>query len=134
LEFSKLVQPVLDRHCVSCHKPGGSGAKTNLSPGYAYSTLISYGTESTLQSHVLQRYTGGASTAGECGARASALMKLIQDGHYEVQLDAEAMERLVTWMDTYAQQDGAFGPEQKRQLRELRKRWSRLLAESKSSG
>jgi hypothetical protein len=130
LEFSKLVQPVLDRHCVECHRPGKAGGATILSAGYAYGALISYGEDTTLQGHVLRRYAQGYSTVGACGARSSALLPLIQNGHYDVNLDDEAWNRLVTWMDTYAQRDGSFSPDQEQQLRELRQRWSRLLSEA----
>ncbi|MFV1967535.1 MAG: hypothetical protein ACC628_19070, partial [Pirellulaceae bacterium] len=131
LDFSELVQPVLDRHCVSCHKTGEAGARTNLTTGYAYSALISHGEKGTLQSHMLQRFAHGFSTVGACGARSSGVLRLIRNGHYDVSLDKESMERLVTWMDTYAQREGSFGPDQERQLRELRQRWSLLLTESK---
>jgi hypothetical protein len=130
LEFSKLVQPVLDRHCVECHKPGKAGGATILSAGYAYGALISYGEDATLQGHVLRRYAQGYSTVGACGARSSALVRLIRDGHYDVNLADDAWNRLVTWMDTYAQRDGSFSPGQEQQLRELRRRWSRLLTKA----
>jgi hypothetical protein len=37
------------------------------------------------------------------------------------------MDRLVTWIDTYAQRSGSFSPEQEEELRELRRRMREIL-------
>jgi cytochrome c553 len=131
LDFDELVQPVMDRHCVSCHQAGGDGSRVNLTVGNAYSTLIAYGDHGTLQSHVLNRYEQGRSVAGACGARASALAQLLAEGHYQVQLNTDDWDRLITWMDTYAQQTGSFGRKQEQQLRDLRDELSPLLSRSR---
>ena len=133
LDFDRLVQPVLDRHCVRCHRPGADGGASNLRAGYAYSTLLAYGEQGTLQSHVTKRYNAGFSAVNECAARTSALLALLNSGHYQVRLDDEDRERLVIWMDTYAQRVGSFGPEQERALRQLRIQWAPLLAEPEST-
>ena len=54
LDFNDLVQPVLDKHCVRCHKPGaeGKGAKTNLAAGQAYRTLMDFGGGRSLRRHL----------------------------------------------------------------------------------
>ena len=44
LRFDTLVQPVLDKHCVSCHDPAAPGnpvtAKFDLSASKAWQSLI----------------------------------------------------------------------------------------------
>lgn len=127
LRFDTLVQPVLDKHCLPCHSPGGSGAKLNLSPQTAYNTLIHYGRPS-LAEHVLLRYRTGNSVAGEGAAATSPLLGMLRNGHQGVRLGAEEMERLIVWMDTYAQRLGSFSPEQEQELHLLRHRWAKLLA------
>ncbi|MHC4178912.1 MAG: HzsA-related protein, partial [Planctomycetota bacterium] len=132
LDFGELVQPVLDRQCVRCHRPGveGEGAKTNLAATAAYKTLLDFGGEQSLRSHVQTRYDARRSVAGACGATASPLMKLLDTGHYEVKLTAEDRQRLALWMDTYAQFSGSYSPEQADQLRELRTQLARLLTKT----
>jgi hypothetical protein len=52
------------------------------------------------------------------GARASKLMKLLLDGHLDVKLGPEDIERLATWMDTNVLFYGTFDPtDQARQLK-----------------
>jgi hypothetical protein len=58
------------------------------------------------------------------------LLQLLEQGHYDVTLDADARDRLITWMDTYAQRAGSFSPDQQRRLRELRKRLASMLGTS----
>ena len=52
-----------------------------------------------------------------------------EDGHQGVRLGPDSMNRLVTWMDTYAQRLGSFSERQEEQLRELRRKMAHLLAE-----
>lgn len=129
-DFNELVQPVLDRQCVRCHKPGTDGGQFDLSPGNAYSTLIAYGTRGSLQSMVLNRHAAGRSLADTEGARHSPLVRFFRRKHYDVQLTAGDMECLVTWMDLYAQRSGSFSADQANELRELRKAWVPLLNET----
>ncbi len=125
--FDRLVQPVLDRHCVSCHAPGKHASHVNLAPAAAYETLVSYGHPS-LREHVQNRYREGRSIAGQGAAATSALLQLLRKGHQGVRLDAQDMERFVTWMDTYAQRLGSFSPQQEEELMLLRRRWAAILA------
>jgi len=133
LRFDHLVQPVLDRQCVSCHHPAATNAvaaKFDLTPAGAYSTLIGFGKPS-LRDQVMNAYKRGFSVPGDGIAQRSALLALLAapQGHYEVQLDAEARERLLTWLDTYAQRLGHFSDAQERELVELRRNCAALLIE-----
>ncbi len=133
LRFDRLVQPVLDRHCVACHQPKGKdprAAKLDLTASKAYASLSSFGKPS-LRDHIVGRYRQGYSTEGACAAsRSPILAKLTSPkGHHDVKLDPESLERLVTWMDTYAQRLGSFSSDQERRLLDLRKRCEALLIE-----
>ena len=131
LRFDTLVQPVLEKSCVSCHAPGAADAKAaafDLTTEKAYDTLINYGSPSLFQ-HISGRYGAGRSVVGGCAASSSALLKLLQEGHYDVTLEADDTERLVTWMDTYAQRLGSFSDDQERRLNEFKARVARLLEE-----
>ena len=121
--YPLLVQPVLDRKCVSCHnasapkeRSGGivlSGAKGKgsfsqsydaLAPGVPYSA---WGHRPTARTY-----------PDQFGARASQLMKLLLAGHYGVWLSADDLDRLITWMDANALFYGTFNrKDQERQFK-----------------
>jgi hypothetical protein len=133
LRFDRLVQPVLDRQCVSCHHPKAAdavAAKFDLTPAKAYATLVAYGKPSAFD-QVWAAYRRGYSVPGDGIAQRSALRALLEapQKHYDVTLDADARERLYTWLDTYAQRLGHFSDDQERELEELRRASSALLLE-----
>jgi len=131
LRYDKLVQPVLDRHCVRCHSPKGKAEavkKLDLTPARSYQSLARYG-RPNLQDHVRRHYLAGRSIVGAGAAAASPVLGVLRKGHQKLKLDATALERLITWMDTYGQRQGHFSAEQERRLIEFRKRSAPLLAE-----
>jgi hypothetical protein len=130
LRFDRLVQPVLDRHCAQCHAPasGKPDGGIDLHPDKAWETLVACGKPS-LTEHVMAAYRKGASTEGEGAAATSPVLALLRKGHEDVTLSPEDRERLITWMDTYAQRLGSFGAAQEERLRKLRQKWRHLLAE-----
>ena len=72
-----------------------------------------------------------ASVVGHCPARKSKLLSILteKDGHEGVDLDNESFERLVTWIDTYAQRQGAFSERQEQELLEFRKEITAMLTD-----
>lgn len=132
LRFERLVQPVLDKSCVSCHRsdaPDKAGAKYDLTAAAAYKSLIEFGGAASLKNHVMARYREGRSRPGEGAAATSPLLRLLTEGkgHYNVALDADAFARLTTWLDIYGQQRGSYSDEQEVQLLALRQTWADML-------
>ena len=130
LRFDRLVGPVLSKHCVSCHRPGAelaAGAAFDLTPAAAYQSLLEFD-DGDLRKLAFER---DRSVAGETPARQSTLYRLLTElpGHYDVRLSDEDRRRLVTWMDTYAQNTGSFSDHQETELRGLQKTHASLLAE-----
>ncbi len=134
IRFDQLVQPVLTRNCAECHSSASKNAVAAVfdlsSPEPAYANLVDFG-EPSLRQQVMRRYVEGASIASGCVAANSTLMSLLlaDQEHYGVRLTAEDLECLTTWMDTYAQRNGAFSPEQEQRLQSLRQDWADLLIE-----
>ncbi|OHB80483.1 MAG: hypothetical protein A2V98_07325 [Planctomycetes bacterium RBG_16_64_12] len=126
LDFQALVQPVMEKHCVACHKPGTEGEKFDLTAEKSYDSLVSYG-DPSLTTHVMTFYRQGFSTPGACAAKMNPLVGLIDRGHYEVKLAPDDWARLVTWMDTYGQRRGSFSEDQENRLRSLREKMASLL-------
>jgi Hydrazine synthase alpha subunit middle domain/F5/8 type C domain len=121
LSFAGLVQPVLDRHCVRCHRPGGEDAaasRLDLTADRSYDMLMSFGgNDLATLAHERDR-----SVAGQGVAANSKLWSLLTggSGHQRVTLDADGRDRLATWMDTYAQRLGHYSDEQARALARFR--------------
>ena len=129
LRYDRLVQPVLDRLCVNCHRPGSddaAAAKLDLTPPASYKSLLSIGNED-LKKAAFER---DRSVAGYGTTATSKLWSLLnqEGGHRQVKLDADSRNRLITWMDTYAQRVGHFSEAQEKQLETFRASLSDLLA------
>jgi hypothetical protein len=156
LRYDQLVQPVLDKHCVSCHQPGAAGrsggretlgrksasadsgaalrasgsenekaARLDLTAAKSYDSLLGFGGED-LKKLAFER---GRSIPGECTAAKSKLLALLnpKKGHEGVRLPGEDLNRLITWMDLYAQKLGCFTDAQEKELLKLRDAWANLL-------
>lgn len=135
LRYDELVQPVLDKACVSCHRPGSQDAKAavlDLTPANSYTSLISFGGED-LKRLAFER---NRSIPWECTARKSKLYAILaqEKGHAGVRLDRESLDRLVLWMDLYAHRQGSFSASQEKQLRQLRRQWVELFAAGAAGG
>ena len=104
--FQREVQPVLDKFCVGCHsgQPRKDGKKIPdlHQPRTAHTILHPYvrrnGPEGDY--HLL--------TPLEFHADTSELVQMFQKGHNNVKLDAEAWDRLITWMDLNAPWHGTW--------------------------
>jgi hypothetical protein len=119
--FPILVQPVLDKHCVRCHRgnePAGNVVLTGdprgeFSASYqALAPLVSF----SQWSGPPQANAEPQTRPDQFGARGSRLTKLLLEEHHGVKLSADDLQRLVIWMDANALFYGTFDPaEQKRQ-------------------
>ncbi len=134
--FARLVQPVLDRHCVGCHPAGGGQTAVDLSgtPSGAFSAsymALTGGTTSfyadgtnaeNARAALVPRYGGWnpvhtTAVGGSYGARGSRLMRMLDEGHYGVTLPPDDWERLAIWVDANALFYGTYAVEdQRRQL------------------
>jgi hypothetical protein len=128
LRFDKLVQPVLDKLCVVCHKPDSSNEKAarfDLTVKNSYQNLLSFA-QKDLEKLAFER---DKSVVGQCPARRSKLLAMLteEQGHEGLRLDPDSFNRLVTWMDVYAQRQGSFSEHQENKLREFRRQMAVML-------
>ena len=114
--FVRLVQPVLDRHCVDCHrekkaidltrvvegKYGWTRSYTNLADKYGFYFHASKG---SIRSGV---HGGSRTVAGQFGARASRLLRYVDARHYGVKLSDEDRHRVTLWLDSNSEFYGAY--------------------------
>lgn len=102
--YPRLVQPVLEKNCLGCHKKHPDKAPRldsevitgknkrqkwyasyhSLAPKYAY---WSYGNPLR-------------TPPGQFGARASKLYQMLKKGHHNVKLSDEDMHRITVWLDS----------------------------------
>jgi hypothetical protein len=103
--YPRLIQPVLDKHCVQCHAENPNEAprldREVIAKGNrgAQKWYASY--HSLAPKYGFWDYGGRHRTIpGKFGARASKLYKLLQEGHYDVELSEEDMHRITVWLDS----------------------------------
>lgn len=121
--FPKLVQPVLDKHCVACHQKnpkapsllGAPGSKKwgwsqsyeSLTKNHARTNSMAWsmcGGNGVCIAHNELQY----SIPGQIGAKASKLYKMLKAGHGGVKLSAEEMRRITCWLDCNSVFYGAY--------------------------
>ena len=102
--FKREVQPVLDQYCVGCHS-GMRREDGRQIPNFTAkdNAWMNFGS-SYLALHPYVRRPGPESDYHmlkplEYHAGTSELIQMLEKGHHGVKLDAEAMDRLVTWID-----------------------------------
>jgi hypothetical protein len=96
--YARLVQPVLDEHCVACHAKHPETAMNLAREPFENKWYASYAN--------LTRDFGSwdyghayRTQAGHFGARGSKLLQLLDQGHYDVRLSAEELHRITLWLD-----------------------------------
>jgi formylglycine-generating enzyme required for sulfatase activity len=122
--FNREVQPVLDRHCVSCHD--GTTASPSFLSEESIATNHGQGrnqgpgkfTSAYLGLHPFVRRPGPESDYHmpnplEYHANTSELIQLLRKGHYGVHLERGAWEKLHTWIDLNVPDHGTWSENRK---------------------
>jgi hypothetical protein len=101
--FLREVQPVLDRHCVSCHDFGQEEESKLILAGDRELIFNAAYTELWSKGHVAAIGGGPAEiqAAKSWGSHASKLTEYLR-GHHDVKLNREEIERVETWLDLNA--------------------------------
>jgi hypothetical protein len=115
ISYPRLVQPVLDRHCIACHAGRDAPGQSRLAlTGEAVGQFTrSY---ENLRPFVRWYEWGGQSIhqtvthPGHCGADESPLLQILDDANHRPHLElAEAdRQRLFLWLDANAPFFGAY--------------------------
>ena len=122
--FMRLVQPVLDRHCVRCHDGGSGPLKSRLKLVAASDDPFTVSYES-LRPFVRWYEWGDQSISqtvthpGHAGADESRLLQILDDPHHKghVHLRPEDWQRLVLWLDGNASFYGTWSVRERRSQR-----------------
>ncbi len=122
--FTREVQPVLDKYCIGCHN-GQSQADAQVLVDLRLQEAVhpqaageSYnrGTKFTPSYLALRRFVRTPTiesdmhllTPGDFHADTTQLVQMLRKGHHGVQLDAEAWDRIITWIDLHAPAHGTW--------------------------
>ena len=127
--YPRLVQPVLDKHCIKCHTEnnakkdrkktapdlrntitrnnGWTQSYVSLAGKYGFYFHVTNG---SINSGV---HGGSRSTAGKFGAIASPLFQMLEKGHHKLKLPPEDLYRLTLWLDSNSEFYGAYYDTQK---------------------
>jgi hypothetical protein len=106
--YPRLVQPVLDKHCVKCHEKNIKDPKCKKKPPRLDSEVIGKGRNKWYASfHSLARNYGYVkygdrwrTTPGKFGARASKLYPMLKKGHNDLKLPPEDLHKIAVWLDS----------------------------------
>jgi hypothetical protein len=114
--YVRLVQPMLDKHCVSCHRQrealdlsGSVGGEHGWTRSYA-NLAEKYGfyyhvTNGSIRSGI---HGGSRTIPGQFGARAAPLRNYLDERHYGVKLDDDERRRITLWLDCNSEFYGAY--------------------------
>lgn len=116
--WDREVQPVLDKYCVSCHN-GRRQADGQTPPDLRRAEPQTMPHSDALfppSFYALRRFVRSPGLEGDprvlpvadYHADTSPLVRMLRKGHYNVRLDQEAWDRLVTWMDMNAPAYGTW--------------------------
>lgn len=133
-DYPTTVQPVLDRHCVSCHNGGKAEGGYDLTGGKTRFFSISYdnllGTSRSYRQHDLEtgQMLPGEAAKGKplvhffwllktptavnepyiTGSHASRLTDIIESGHHDVKMSLEDRQVIYYWMDANVPYYGTY--------------------------
>ncbi|MHC4213069.1 MAG: HzsA-related protein [Planctomycetota bacterium] len=111
--YVRLVQPVLDRNCVSCHLKQGAIDLTGVIEGTngwtrSYNNLAGkHGFYFHTSKGSIKR-DGSRTIAGQFGAKASGLLKFMDEQHHGVKLSEQDFHRLTLWLDCNSEFYGSY--------------------------
>jgi len=125
LSYPLLVQSLLDKKCIRCHQgedAAGGICLTSMPEGQytkSYNALAPRVSRTEWQGgDFLKTNSEPVTYPGRFGSVASPIFTMLLEGHQDVRLNSEDLDRFTTWMDTNALFYGSFDP--KKQARQMR--------------
>ena len=114
--FPRLVQPVLERNCVTCHEKEPKAPdlrkgdwKKNLHYWYgSYDNLREYAFFFGSVRSTYDPWTVPRTIPGQFGARASKLYEILRQGHHDVKLSTGDFHRITLWLDCNSDFFGSY--------------------------
>jgi len=108
LDFKRDIQPVLNRHCVTCHNPEKRAANLNLIDAQAPRFSNAYIALITRLEFMDGRNGLGNQPPRTIGSAASPLLKRLSGGHKGVKASAEEWRTVWLWIEAAAPYAGSY--------------------------
>jgi len=108
-DFPRHVQPVLDRHCVSCHNPDLRRGGVDLTGDHGPMFSIAY--HALAVRHQIadgRNYAKSNYKPYELGSGGSPLMKKFDGSHKKVEVPAKDLATIALWLDASAPYPGTY--------------------------
>ena len=110
--FTRDIQPIFDKYCLECHNPDREEGGFNISGHWAPLYTIGYVQASWLQLFGDNRNRAMSNFEPyEIGSGSSKLLKLIDEGHGDVEMSPQDRKILGCWIDAGANYIGTYAGE-----------------------
>jgi len=131
--YKREVQPVIDKHCVGCHRPDSPAFKEagGIADLRGTPLMTDYASANQHSDYAFKYHGGKSFSVGyfelsrfvrrpglendmhllaplEFHADTTELVQMLRRGHHNVKLDAEAWDRIITWIDLNAPYHGTW--------------------------
>ena len=108
-DFPRDIQPILDKHCIACHKPEKRDGKISL-----VGDRNEWFSESYTALMMNNQVSDGHNQAGDrpprtIGSSASRMMKMIDGSHHKVKLSVREYRMIQLWIEGGANYAGTAG-------------------------
>lgn len=110
IDFPRDVQPIFDRHCISCHSPGVYAGRLDLTGDKTAMHSMSYMRLTLHGQWVVDNRNRPMSNFRpyEMGSGASTLLHYLEPEHHGVDLTQEEKNVIRLWIDTSATYPGTY--------------------------
>jgi len=114
IHYPTDVQPILDKHCISCHSGDKAESRLDLTGEMTETFSRSYENLISPRRRLMNNLDEDTLEFAEymptrtLGSHASRLITMLREGHSDVKLSREEMIRLITWVDSNAQYYGTY--------------------------
>jgi cytochrome c553 len=110
IDYPRDVQPILDKHCISCHSPENYSGRLDLTGDKTSMHSMSYIRLTLHGQWVVDNRNQPRSNYEpyKIGSGASTLLKYIEPEHYDVNLTQEEKNMIRLWIDTSATYPGTY--------------------------
>lgn len=109
IDFPRDIQPILDRHCVSCHNPERYDGRLDLCGDHTPQHSAAY---YAMRRHALvadnRNQPRSSLPPRAIGSSASKLMRYLDGAHYKAKLSSEEVRLVRLWIETSATYPGTY--------------------------
>ena len=109
LDFPRDIQPILNRHCISCHNPDRRDGQVDLSGDRTPYFTTAYWTMFSHSLVVDGRNSTGNRPPRAIGSSASRLMTLLDGSHHDAKPSARERTLVRLWIESGAVYPGTYG-------------------------